>query len=612
MDDLFLQKVSTLERSLSESTGAYNALMSQKNNFISEMSLAHNYINKKDRILSLIMEIKERLQSKDISFIEDLLTSLVNDVIPHNRDEVKIISKAENNRLSLDIFVKDGDKYRNVFVDKGGSIQNIISIGLRLITLSRSRNRRFVVFDEADQGIKVDYIPRLAEILFDLSKSLGIQILYISHHDTVCFEGKSKIIKLRLDKEGCVITDAVHSNDEDSSDKEYFTNLRIKNFRRHKDTLLNLSPYLNIITGDNDIGKSTVVEAITSFIGNEYIPSSVRDECKFQSIEAIDNQGMVFQWSKNLDEKGGAKFLISSLEGDVINENNISRGVPDWWHDFLFMKPYFGHDIHISKQFKSHFIIGSDVNGKQRAELLSFGSDMRKVAMMVNNHTDKVRLSQSIIRSRKKDVEDISNKITGLLPIVSLSDEIKALSIKASELQALAIKSKSLSKEIIDIDEVIERITISQNILTNMLHLSEMEVRSNSYVSDLSNILLEVNKIDSEISNIKIPQESMLNIGDVDTSLVDMVSELIFVGDNINNTHELSNSISSACDAYIGNDSLASLISSLDALESAEIEISSINDEIALSEEKYKKSKTDLSYLITNEMKSCPSCGRSN
>jgi AAA15 family ATPase/GTPase len=613
-DKDLINRASSLEVKLFESTGAYNALMEQKSQYIFEIQEAHQYIGKKDRILSLLMEIKERLYAKDISFIEELLTSLINDVIPRNDDKVIIQSKAENNRLSLDVYVQDGDKLRNVFADKGGSIQNIISIGLRLITLSRSQNRRFVIFDEADQGIKATYIPRLAEILYDLSVSLGIQILYISHHDPICFEGNSKNIKLRIDSKGLIVSDSESVDAEPSSEKEFFTKIRIKNFRRHQDTTLQLSPYLNIITGDNDIGKSTIVEAITSLTENAFIPSSVRDDCEYQSIEAIDSLGTVYTWQKNTKDKKGTKVSISTTSGELIQEANVARNLPSWWHDFLLMNSYFGVNIHISKQFNSHFIIGSETSGQKRAELLSFGSDMRKIALMVNGHTQKVKASQGILRSRKKDIDTVSQKIVVLLPIINLSDQIQSI---LSELNLCKVKSR----EINDLENNLSKIksnNFNNEIAINSISDLQNIMQKNSFSEDVSDIyalneaLSTILSIESEQSEISIPTSLENTDLSLDTAVFESLRTLLDNNGAVQNMHSDALELSNACNGMVGLNDILQLIDLEKEVQSIDQDISKKAQDISALTTALEINTNELSSFILNEMPSCPSCGRSN
>src|SRR5207249_4930964 len=79
----------------------------------------------------------------------------------------------------------------DIMKGQGGSVANILSVGLRmfgLTTLDPADHRRFLVLDEQDCWLRPDLVPRLVKIVYDASKALGFQVLMISHHDFSAFQ----------------------------------------------------------------------------------------------------------------------------------------------------------------------------------------------------------------------------------------------------------------------------------------------------------------------------------------------------------------------------------------------------------------------------------------
>jgi len=599
-----------ISRRVAEAVGAYNALISQKTSYIAEVISSNEYVENKDKILDLLLAAKNKLQEKDIESIERVLTSFINDVIPKNNDKVVIKSKAENNRLSLDIFVEEDGKERNVFDDKGGSIQNLISIGLRLITLSRSRNRRFVVFDEADQGIKTEYIPRLAQLLCELSKKMGIQILYISHHDTSCFHGSARIIELSLNKHGEVKSALAQESDGDDDTKEHFEELRIKNFRRHKSTVMSLSPNLNIITGDNDIGKSTIVEAITAITENKVPSSCLRDDCVFQSVELVDNNGFVFQWLKNKEKKGGVEFTLSDDNGDLIQTDKSVKGTPSWWHDFMLMKQHCGENIHISRQFKSHFIIGNEMSGKDKAEMLSFGSDLRKVSMMVTLHGQKVREHQQIIRSRKADIDSVSRKIQSLMTLINQESEVESLKVVIEKIK----KRHLVIDKVTDFDNKLNVITTNVQQFNYLLKLTELLNKTDrldtTSLKSFRAHLKELMMIERSLSSANVDDDIPDDIGRVDLRSYNLLLSFVINSRRTRSTRERLDSMVETTSYNFDNGKLSTLSGARGLMNDTESQLSAANAQLTESQKGLESAKKELEQFIKNEMKSCPACGR--
>jgi len=69
---------------------------------------------------------------------------------------------------------------------QGGSVANVLSVGLRMFALARldvDTHRRFLVLDEPDAWLRPDLVPRLVKIIALAGRELGFQTILISHHD---------------------------------------------------------------------------------------------------------------------------------------------------------------------------------------------------------------------------------------------------------------------------------------------------------------------------------------------------------------------------------------------------------------------------------------------
>ena len=67
---------------------------------------------------------------------------------------------------------------------QGGSVANIVSVGLRMFaitTLDERRHRRFLVLDEQDCWLHPDLVSKLVRIVQEAGAALGFQVLMISH-----------------------------------------------------------------------------------------------------------------------------------------------------------------------------------------------------------------------------------------------------------------------------------------------------------------------------------------------------------------------------------------------------------------------------------------------
>ena len=73
---------------------------------------------------------------------------------------------------------------------QGGSVANVLSVGLRILALhalDEKQHRRCLILDEQDCWLAPELVPRLVKIIHDAGKRLGFQTIMISHHDQGVF-----------------------------------------------------------------------------------------------------------------------------------------------------------------------------------------------------------------------------------------------------------------------------------------------------------------------------------------------------------------------------------------------------------------------------------------
>jgi len=105
---------------------------------------------------------------------------------------------------------RDGNK-EDVQRGQGGSVQNILSVGLRMFALANldaTEHRRFLVLDEQDCWLRPELVPRLVNIVHQAARELEFQVIMISHHDIGLFEKYAdKVYRLNPSREGVEISE---------------------------------------------------------------------------------------------------------------------------------------------------------------------------------------------------------------------------------------------------------------------------------------------------------------------------------------------------------------------------------------------------------------------
>ncbi len=102
---------------------------------------------------------------------------------------------------------RDGQP-EDIMRGQGGSVVNILSVGLRifaLLTLDPKTNRRFLVLDEPDAWLRPDIVPNLVKIIYEITRRFGFQVILVSHHDVSMFESLAdKIYRFHPRSDGSV------------------------------------------------------------------------------------------------------------------------------------------------------------------------------------------------------------------------------------------------------------------------------------------------------------------------------------------------------------------------------------------------------------------------
>lgn len=143
-----------------------------------------------DQVKDALDKLSEDLFGKLIGAVETHLTYALQEVL-EQPIELKVRREIQAGAVHLRFEIERGGCVEDILKGQGGSVANILSVGLRLFaltTLGESEHRRFIVLDEQDCWLRPDLVPRLVKIIHDAARGLGFQILLVSHHDVSAFQ----------------------------------------------------------------------------------------------------------------------------------------------------------------------------------------------------------------------------------------------------------------------------------------------------------------------------------------------------------------------------------------------------------------------------------------
>jgi hypothetical protein len=163
---------------------------------VEDRSAERDRIAELERFLALAPEAQQVLEDLArtlfgaiLDEIEENLTHAVREILGQDRS-VTSLREIKGNRLNVHFQIEQDGKAEDILHGQGGSVCNILSVGLRLIALSRldpAAHRPFLVLDEQDCWLKPELVPRLMKLIAQIAAKLDLQVLVITHHPVDLF-----------------------------------------------------------------------------------------------------------------------------------------------------------------------------------------------------------------------------------------------------------------------------------------------------------------------------------------------------------------------------------------------------------------------------------------
>ena len=184
------------------------------------------YLAVADDIKVALEAFSEQLFGELVDALQSQLTKALQDVLDQPI-ELKVERGNRQGAVTLGFYVERAGQREDIMKGQGGSVVNILSVGLRLLALhgeDEKRHRRFLVLDEQDCWLRPGLVPKLVGIIHEAGKKMGFQVLMISHHDPAMFEKYAdRIYRCRPHNDGketCVLVEDVPPIRTDASDKD--------------------------------------------------------------------------------------------------------------------------------------------------------------------------------------------------------------------------------------------------------------------------------------------------------------------------------------------------------------------------------------------------------
>jgi energy-coupling factor transporter ATP-binding protein EcfA2 len=427
------------------------------------------YIDAKDDIELALSKLAEASQVEAVALYSELLTTLVSEVM--GKKQVVILETRKfRNKVHLDLFCEEEGGHRvDIAEAKGGSICNLIAAGMRVVSIIQSPYRRFLFLDEPDCWLAPSLVGPFVRVLRRLCNEVGVQMVYISHHSiktigddiyNVHLERRGELVA-DVNKGQCIEPFALLSNELREKNGGFGVEwlsgagirfIEIKDFMSHAKTRVSLAPGLTLLTGENDIGKTSVFRALKALSINDAAVKFIRHGKDFTSVTVGLENEVVVNWSF-VDRKSiKSSYTVSNgLEEITIDVPNGE--VPYQVKQLLSFGEVDTFDLHFSDQRDPLFLLNSAVKGHQRASFLNISDDFEVVVKMNAIHAKKLSDMRSRVKTMKEQLEEVNQSLACYRPLpVLLELENQTVNSGSSEAQKL----ESINKWIINEAKICE------------------------------------------------------------------------------------------------------------------------------------------------------------
>lgn len=202
-----------------ETFGCYRALLERRNSVKKELVRNQHRVAELDKFLLLEPSVLNALDHLDnqlfrdiTNLLEEKLSIALQEVLEQNI-RLKVKSVISHKSIGFEFSIERNGHEEHIMKGNGGSVANILSVGLRLFaltTLNTNEHRRFLVLDEQDCWIQPELVPRFVKIIHEAARALNFQILMISHHEPSLFlDQADRVFQLEPSPDGIKVK--VHS-----------------------------------------------------------------------------------------------------------------------------------------------------------------------------------------------------------------------------------------------------------------------------------------------------------------------------------------------------------------------------------------------------------------
>lgn len=491
--------------------GRASELQTQRTRLVKDISLAKARIELAPQAAEVFNYLQEQAHARAVGEFEDLLSAFVADVVPDaGKIRLELGTERNAPALDI-LLDNGGDMENILEGNGGGLTNVVVTgLGFSALSRTANRQLMVLDEPDCWLKAKYvpNFTKVIAEVAnprtdADGEVHAGCQTLMISHNDVGLMDEGAHIQDLRIEKDlaafaarlGVKVTykgevaECAHvvwipgsgsskgsievryrddglGDDEQNALTKGFPYIEaiggarawpddmpgvrwveVANLRRHVFSRLELSPGLNVLTGDINGGKSTLYfTALRAMAYGETDDTMIRHGADSAIVRIGLENDIVLEMVRS--RKGSPKVLYRRFEaGKLVNEGRQETrgGVPSFVREVLKIERVDDLDIQLRSQKQPVFLL--DETPARRAQLLSVGRESGLLQALIERHRLQNRRDKEQVKRDEAELNIVTRSLTVLAPLggmASLTEIMDGLLEEARAKEKLLHSTRSL------------------------------------------------------------------------------------------------------------------------------------------------------------------------
>jgi DNA repair exonuclease SbcCD ATPase subunit len=191
-----MSNIQTYKTKISKCQGKLESLQSRQNKIVSDLDNLIIRQKALEEAQVFIQEIARQTQSQLKFVISDLVNLAIETCFPEEYT-FTIDFKIERGKTSAKLLFIKNDVEVDPMDAAGGGVVDIVAFALRLSAWSLGHTDNVIILDEPFRFLSKDLQPRAGEMMNKLCKSLGLQIICVTHSQEI-IENSDRIFEVTI------------------------------------------------------------------------------------------------------------------------------------------------------------------------------------------------------------------------------------------------------------------------------------------------------------------------------------------------------------------------------------------------------------------------------